>query len=171
MKISWMDVVGMKRVAAVDRYVSDELVVWIPRPRRTSSDSSAAISLAQGRQPDIPVYPRLVSIHSKIRAAGTRYRAGSEPAKLAAAVPGTEELIHGGMLTNVAHLYQTSSRISHAVRNRKTSSAWCRIRAPGPWGDLVDTVKETVVGDGRRVRSTHDVDISSLLEIQSASSH
>jgi hypothetical protein len=166
MKMSWMDVVGMKRVAAVDKYVSEELVVWIPRPRKTSSDSSVGISLAQGHEPDIPVYPRLVSIHSKIRAAGMRYRAGSERANRAAAVPGTEELIHGGMLTNVAHLYQTSSRISHAVKNRKSSSAWCKMRAPAPRGDLVDTVKETVVGDGRRVRSTHDVGISSLLKAQ-----
>jgi hypothetical protein len=43
MNMSWIDVVGIKRVAWVDRYVDDELVVWIPRPRSTRRDSSGRL--------------------------------------------------------------------------------------------------------------------------------
>jgi hypothetical protein len=79
--------------------------------------------------------------------------------------PGIEELIHGGMLpTDVAYMYQSSSRISQAVKKRKSSRARCTMRAPTLWGGLVETVKETVVGEGRLVRSTQDVCISSLFK-------
>lgn len=40
MKMSWMDVVGMKRVVDVERYVGELVVVWTPRVRRMSRDSS-----------------------------------------------------------------------------------------------------------------------------------
>lgn len=43
MNISWILVVGMKRVVGVWRYVEDVVEVWIPRPRRTVRDSSVAV--------------------------------------------------------------------------------------------------------------------------------
>jgi len=55
---------------------------------------------------------------------------------MAAIAPGIEEVIHGGMLlteaeeeADVTHLNQSISRISHAVKKRKSSRAWCKMRA------------------------------------------
>jgi hypothetical protein len=39
--MSWILVVGMKRVADACRYVEEVVEVWIPRPRRRVRDSSA----------------------------------------------------------------------------------------------------------------------------------
>lgn len=38
--MSWICVVGMNLVEAVERYVEDDVEVWIPKPRITKSDSS-----------------------------------------------------------------------------------------------------------------------------------
>ena len=43
MKMSCIEVVGIKRVVAVDRYVGEDVEVWIPRLRRTRRDSSMVL--------------------------------------------------------------------------------------------------------------------------------
>jgi len=50
--MSWITVVGINRVDAVERYVDAELVVWIPNPRSTRRDSSEYMSVS--------LYPLLI---------------------------------------------------------------------------------------------------------------
>ena len=43
MKMSWIDVVGMNRVVAVEKYDEDDVEVCIPKPRNIRRDSSGDI--------------------------------------------------------------------------------------------------------------------------------
>jgi len=45
MKMSWIEVVGMKRVVGVLRYVAEDVDVCRPRPRSNVSDSSVELSI------------------------------------------------------------------------------------------------------------------------------
>lgn len=167
--MSWIDVVGMKRVELVDRYEADELVVWIPNPRKTNRDSSERVlarlskysveverNISICTEFDIPVYPLRERTHKPTVTAPIKYNAGIDLAADRAVWPTIDCRIAYGISAHASCWYMDShfvqrSRIKHeATIIRADIMAWWSSRAVTVFkGARVETVKETVVGVGR----------------------